>query len=312
MLEQIKSHPIDALLMLGDQIYADDTGPIAPDRRLDTFFARYREAFGTEHLARLMRQVPTYMTLDDHEIEDNWPEKSSSQDFFGKFPAAILAYQTYQLSHSPLFDVIAGRIQGTPERFWYTFSDGCADFFITDTRTERVLGPMRSPDRAMLGTAQFDALTAWLIDGSGRVKFIATSVPPFGVSGDDKWDGFVKQRDRLLDYISDRQVPRVVFLSGDVHASFNVTLAAAKDPSFKVHSIVSSAFFWPFPGLPFWKFQKQGAAIKSDSTRGYQIAWRSEVHRESNFTRVTCEGNSVEVEVFERKGARLDHTTLTF
>ncbi len=110
----------DAVLMLGDQIYADDLNFLAPDQGIDEYFKRYRDAFSQKHFANLVSRIPTYMTLDDHEIEDNWPARATSQDFMRKFPAAIHSYLTYQLSHSPLFPVGAdGRLIEQPDRYWY-------------------------------------------------------------------------------------------------------------------------------------------------------------------------------------------------
>ena len=61
--------------MLGDQIYADLWGRHHGILRADTFEEfqeRYRSAFETPNLRKLMQSLPTYMILDDHEIEDNW------------------------------------------------------------------------------------------------------------------------------------------------------------------------------------------------------------------------------------------------
>lgn len=80
------------------------------------------------------------MTLDDHEIEDGWPEKATAADRTTKYPAAIHSLLTYQFSHSPVYELNAQRqLTGVPDYLWYRFQDGCCDFFITDTRTERYL-----------------------------------------------------------------------------------------------------------------------------------------------------------------------------
>jgi alkaline phosphatase D len=233
------------------------------DTAVDTYFKRYRDAFTTECIRSLMARVPTYMTLDDHEIEDNWPSKANERDFVLKFPAAIHAYQTYQLSHSPLLPVKNGKLDGTPDFLFYSFRDGCVDFFIADTRTERSLRPDR---RQIIGPRQWEALTRWLADGSGRVKVIATAVPPFAATGDDKWEGFVEQRDHLLDFILANRVPRVVFISGDVHASFTARLRARTDPAFQVLSVVSSSFFWPYPHPPRGSSRPKARFVRSRRT----------------------------------------------
>ncbi len=309
VLRQIREgRAVDAFLMVGDQIYADDLRTIGADRAIDAFFQRYREAFTTENLRALMAQVPTYMTLDDHEVEDGWPARATRSDYIAKFPSAIHAYQTYQLSHSPVFDVVEGRLSGTLERLWYTFSDGCAEFFVADTRTERRLDP---GERAMLGAEQERALLDWLADGSPRVKFLVSSVPLFAAEGEDTWEGFRDQRDQLLDFICERRIRRVVVLSGDVHASFSAELRSRRDPAFQIVSVVSSAFFWPYPHPPRSRFQAEGSIV-SKSANGYYLAQRTDVYATDNFVRLTCSPSELGVEVFERKGRLLGRSHYSY
>jgi phosphodiesterase/alkaline phosphatase D-like protein len=78
----------DGLLLLGDQVYADETSPITRDvirRRRDVSkppglqvanFAEYAELYGEswgDPLVRwLFATVPTAMIFDDHDIHDDW------------------------------------------------------------------------------------------------------------------------------------------------------------------------------------------------------------------------------------------------
>ncbi|UCE64605.1 MAG: alkaline phosphatase family protein, partial [Nitrospirota bacterium] len=225
IMRQIESGTeIHQLIMMGDQIYADDLRVFNPDKTIFEFFERYRDVFRQKHIRRLMSQVPTYMTLDDHEIEDNWPQRASEKDWKTLFPVAIHAYQTYQLSHSPAISIKRGKLEGTPKKMWYTHTDGCLDLFVTDSRTERYLAKGK---REMVSVEQMNALKRWLNDNSGRVKVIVTSVPfvPDSASeSGDKWSGFSEQRNEILTHIEKNQIPRVVFFSGDVHASMSVEL----------------------------------------------------------------------------------------
>src|ERR1700730_14893499 len=64
-------------LMVGDQIYADALNRFIPIDRADTYLEfqeRYQPAFGSPNMRRLLRTAPTYMILDDHDIEDNWTQ----------------------------------------------------------------------------------------------------------------------------------------------------------------------------------------------------------------------------------------------
>lgn len=103
ILEQIdkNNQQIDAVIMAGDQIYADDLSVLSPDDAIDEYLARYRTVFSQPNVRELMSRVPTYMILDDHEIEDNWPSKATDKDWLTLYPAAIHAYQIYQCSDLP-------------------------------------------------------------------------------------------------------------------------------------------------------------------------------------------------------------------
>lgn len=303
--EQIgKKRPVDALLMIGDQIYADDLNILLPDVRLDEFLRRYRIAFAQKHIQHLMSMVPTYMILDDHEIEDNWPAKSTGKDRVTIYPHAIHAYQIYQCSHSPLFDVVEGRIDGTLTHFWYSFSDGCADWFVLDARTERNLQPGL---RRMIGQGQMDALLQWLGDGSKRIKFVVSSVPVFpDVNGEmgDKWGGFPEQRLELLEYIRKNRIRKVVFVSGDVHCSFVSELTEEGDPDFRVHSIVSSSFFWPYPHTGQSEFVYDKPLVGTGNA-SYRTKRLSQGIADDNFARIDAEPGRIKVTYYARKGEQI-------
>ena len=301
----------DLLLMTGDQIYADDLNVVSADEQVDEFLERYRIQFSQPHLKNLMAHVPTYMTLDDHEIEDNWPQSASKKDYQVKYPAAMHAYSIYQMSHSPLALVKEDEnkrkvLAGLPNHFWYHFSDGCCDFFVTDTRTERYGDEIISPK-------QMIALKKWLADDlepdkpDKRVKVIVSSVPlfpDFQPPDADKWSGFLSQRDELLNFIYDRGIEKVLTLSGDVHCSMSVELVSRSNPKFKVVSVVSSPFFWPYPHFTSDQFQLSGDLL-SHSPYGFQLAQGSDVISTENFTRLTVNCDRVKVEVFGRKGSPL-------
>ena len=310
VLEQIGGgRRVDFTLMLGDQIYADDLNFLLPDSTVDQYFKRYREVFSQPHVRRLMSEVPTYMTLDDHEIEDNWPQRANSKDRMKKFPAAMHSFQAYQLSHGPLYDVRPdGRIDGSPDDYWYTFRNGCCDVFVTDSRTDRFY-PEQEGKRLIFSEEQIEALKSWLADKArGRVKLVATSVPFFPdlAGGPDRWDGFPDQRNEILDFIQANQIRKVVFLSGDVHSSMSAELIDADDPGFKVVSIVSSPFFWPYPHSRASRFQLSGDL--KHANRRYRIRRATPVVSKDNFTRVTVRPDQVKVEVFGRKGKKLGTT----
>lgn len=245
------------------------------------------------------------MTLDDHEIEDNWPADKSGRDVMRKFPAAMHAYLTYQLSHSPLFSFDAsGRLTGRPERYWYEFSDGCCDFFIMDTRTERLYDDDGNRLR-IIDRIQMQALKDWLCDGSKRVKLIATAVPFFPDlqgTGRDRWDSFTDQRNEILDHVKTERIAKVVFLSGDVHSSMSAELHHRDGDDFKVVSVVSSPFYWPYPHSKAGDFKLTG---NLHGANAYIVKRGGPVWSTDCFTRVSVSTSTVRVEFFGRKGEKL-------
>lgn len=294
---------IDKFLMIGDQIYADDLHFISPDKRVDEYYSRYRDAFSQPYIKTLMSRVSTYMTLDDHEIEDNWPANANDKDMMVKYPSAIHAYQVYQMSHSPLLPIDDnGKLLGTPDKFYYTFKDGCGDFFVTDTRTERDPG-----EDEIISDRQMNDLIGWLGDGSGRVKFVVTSVPFFPDTkkeNDDKWSGYKRQRDQIISHIRARRIEKVVFLSGDVHCSMAAELdvSGPGENELKIYSIISSAFYWPYPHKKRRNFQLTGSVASRDDENAYTLGKVSNVYSGDNFSRVRVSNERIEVEVYERKG----------
>jgi alkaline phosphatase D len=297
---------IDQLLMMGDQIYADDLRAIGADRDISQFYRRYRSAFGQEHIRNLMSRVPTYMTLDDHEIEDNWPARSTGDDTQTLFPVAMHAYQTYQLGHSPCIPVSRGRLVGVPHQCWYNYTDGCCDVFVLDCRTERMLN---IPDPEMISSNQLRALKRWLNDASQRAKIVVSSVPffpdPRSDENNDKWSGFLTQRDDILDFIDERGIRHVAFFSGDIHATVTAELELPSGVS--VLSVISSAFFWPYPHTRSRKFQITGN-LKTLGNKRFALRNASRFVSDDNFSIVKVRpyrsGYEFQIASYERKGKR--------
>lgn len=301
---------VDQLIMMGDQIYADDLSALNPDKTVDQFYKRYRDAFSQKYIRQLMSRTPTYMTLDDHEIEDNWPSEAAEKDWKTLFPVAIHAYQSYQLSHSPKIRVTGRRLKGTPNGLWYQYEDGCVDVFVTDSRTERYIDD--HANREMLGHEQMSKLKGWLKNGSGRVKLVVTSVPFFpdtkGGEKRDKWSGFQDQRKEILTHIEKHAIQKVVFLSGDVHASLTAQLESPTGT--KIYSVVSSAFFWPYPHPSARHFQRSGT-IDGGKAGKFKLS-TSKIINDDNFTRLTVTPVGFTADVFARKGSSKGSVTYEF
>ncbi len=109
----------DALLLLGDQVYADDPTPQTRrwlDTRRDTTvppkyevadfteYARlYRDSWSDDGIRWLMSTVPTAMIFDDHDVRDDWNTSSAWRDRVTAYPwwperirGGLASYWIYQ------------------------------------------------------------------------------------------------------------------------------------------------------------------------------------------------------------------------
>lgn len=270
-------------VMAGDQIYADLLNRMIPVGRADTyseFQERYQTAFSSTNMRQLLKTAPTYMILDDHEIEDNWAQdRMGNSDSRSLFNFAIGAYMSYQWSHGP-------RTYG--RYLYYQFDYAQYPFFVLDARTQRYYSNAQTlRDNHLLGRPSIDPaypgqlaiLLNWLTEQKARVgnapKFIVSSsvfapsdmgerIRARGGSIDDRlflddiesreesdsWPAFPMTRKAIVEHIVKNNIQNVVFLTGDIHCSniaqlrFKATLEAAK---LIAYDITSSAFYWPFP-----------------------------------------------------------------
>ena len=316
--------PVQFALMVGDQIYADKMGRKAELGRADTFEEfqeRYLSAYGSPRMRALLRQLPTYMILDDHEIEDNWTQdRIKYAESRGVFNLAITAYMSYQWLHGP-------RSYG--RRLYYDFAWRKYPFFVLDTRTQRYMDGIADElsDNHLLGRPslaeeepnQLNYLLHWLRtqqdERENVPKFIVTSSvfapnPMDAREGregaelhkvrwkeaSDSWPAFPSTRRAILECIVEHSIQNVVFLSGDIHCSNVAQLefsGSAAVEKLKAFSITSSAFYWPFPfadGDPSGyvhdsraENQRDTFRIRNDERLDYK-AWN--FTQEDNFCRI--------------------------
>lgn len=322
---QMGERETDAVLMLGDQIYADlGGGPpvLKRGRSEEAYFRgycdRYRASFGTPAMARLLASVPTYMILDDHEIGNDFTlEKASRNEHRRRqFRAAMQAYRAYQELHGPTMgDHRSGALEVSghlPSH--YAFRLGSVPFFVMDTRSQRTHTLRGRPE--VVDAVQLQALCGWLKRHADRLKFVVSSVPFFpdilhdaaakalGIPWDG-WNHFHEQRREILDLFLRERVRRTVFLGGDVHTS---AYSRLDYPGGRAYSIVSSPFW--LPGRASWPrlffLQKLRGAPE-----GFQVRRPEWTVGQNNFARMTWEGGAaLELEYFDERGARLRSATL--
>jgi phosphodiesterase/alkaline phosphatase D-like protein len=167
-------------LHAGDQIYYDfPTATRLPE--LSAYRLAYREAWLDDDGNRyLLSHYPHYMTLDDHEIVDQFaegfvpPAKGVRPDDYLR--PATAAYREYVHGRHPGRAGNGATGAAGADPLWYQFDKGCARFFVLDTRTRRVNHDPPA-DSQMLDDAQMERLLAWMAEYRHDLKFIVTSVP---------------------------------------------------------------------------------------------------------------------------------------
>jgi phosphodiesterase/alkaline phosphatase D-like protein len=236
--------PPSFFIHAGDQIYYDFPQPDR-DPDLKAYRLAYREAwFEDDALRHLLAHWPHYMTLDDHEIADqfaldfNPPAPYSPERYRLESTAA---YRDYAHSLNPALKTDQDGREGP--RLWFTFDKGATRFFVMDTRTQRFNQRGEIIDRD-----QMRALLSWLCKHKNALKFVVTSVPfvaeltvrpaeekldwydPSRNSEQDKWTApaFRAQREEIIEHINRCGIEHLVFLTGDMHCCYHATMRIGK------------------------------------------------------------------------------------
>ncbi len=106
----------DALLLVGDQVYADEVSPSVRERMKARHGARdaplevadfeeytwlYHEAWGDERIRWLLASIPSAMIFDDHDVRDDWNTSGAWVEKVRRLPwwreRLIGAYMSYWL-----------------------------------------------------------------------------------------------------------------------------------------------------------------------------------------------------------------------
>lgn len=266
-LDRHRPGELKCLLLLGDQVYLDATaGLFDPTAQHDRFDLPYERLLGIKPLREVLRRVPAYMMLDDHEIEDNWEPVAGADGSERSLVEGRRAYFRYQRMAGP---EALPPLGDSREPAWYIFTVGDFPFFMADTRTERQPRcAERIEEARIMSKSQFDSLLGWLEwhqnGPHGDIpKFVASPAcflprhrraaqnrHPASALRSDGWDGYPASFHELLGHIAEKGIRNVIFLSGDEHVSFatraDITDKASGNVT-RIYSIHSSALYSPFP-----------------------------------------------------------------
>src|SRR3954469_438732 len=245
---------VDLVICLGDYIYEkayetpvrpDDSVPVDGEAQtLAEYRAKYTLYHTDPHLLEVRRQFPLVAIWDDHEVEDNYA---------GTLPGGATTDRRIPFverranGYRAFFEHLPRRFDNR-NRTYGTLPLGNAELFLLDSRQFRGDQPCNpsdaflsqpcppsttdDPSRRLLGAPQKAWLKGALRASRARWKLIANQVmvtsldvPPGNPLNTDSWDGYGADRRELMDYVADRGIDDVVFLTGDIHTFFtgNVT-----------------------------------------------------------------------------------------
>jgi alkaline phosphatase D len=242
---------IEAVIHLGDYIYETDASivrahaPAVEIQTLDDYRIRHGQYKTDRDLQKAHAAHPWLVTWDDHEFKNNY----ANLDLDPNAPIARVrerraaAYRAYW-EHMPL--ARARKPEGPDLQLYRRFHWGQqATFNVLDGRQYRSDQPLRctrdqrvasgycpddlNPERTMLGADQRGWLLNELATTKARWNVLAqqTAFAPIDRNADlarrefttvaDNWDGYVAERQQILDWMVEHGTPNPVVLTGDSH-----------------------------------------------------------------------------------------------
>ncbi len=232
----LAAEDVDFVAFLGDYIYEDRPDPKAVRTHDGTdepytiaeYRARHAHYRRDPELQRAHAVAPWIVTVDDHEVDNNWqgespqdPDEQTPEGFRARRKAALQAYW----EHMPLRrTALTGRIHRR-----LTFGD-LATLHVLDTRRYRSrhagsIGAAEERTRTMTGDEQ----ERWFLDGlrgsTARWNLVANQTQIASVDHQagpeqwwewDNWDGYRAQRRRILEALPVNSV----VVTGDRHATW--------------------------------------------------------------------------------------------
>jgi len=188
----------DFMLMLGDNHYADSTDP---EKQREAYYAHR----GVAGFRKVATTRPTYGIWDDHDYGPN----NSDATVKGR-DATLRTFK--QFWANPAYG------QSEKDGIYFKFSRGDVDFFMLDVRYYRSPNNAANDERkTMLGADQLAWFKRELSASKAKVKFVASGSEWQTDSQPDSWRSFDRERREIWDFIRDKGITGVVFLSGDRH-----------------------------------------------------------------------------------------------
>jgi alkaline phosphatase D len=213
----------DLFFWIGDNIYGDSLDP-------DILREEYRRQRDVHGLQPLLHNTPHLAVWDDHDFALNNHDRTNPIKF-----EALEVFTQYWANPSYGLSEVPG--------VFFSYSYGNVDFFFVDDRFYR--DPNTDPDtpqKTMLGTAQFEWLTNKLASSQAVFKVIVSGSGFSKAKGEggDSWAAFLHERNRLFDFIRDHKITGVILASGDSHIGELNVIPWSDRGGYDLYDLVSS------------------------------------------------------------------------
>ncbi len=250
-----KQDNLDAIIHLGDYIYEYEPGgygneeldrqhiPAKELLTLEDYRTRYSQYRLDKDFQEVHKLHPFIAIWDDHEIANNAytngakNHQAEEGDYLKRRQAAQQAYYEWL----PIRENAGGQL------YRKITMGKLADILLLDERVAGRSAPVEKTDdknytseeRSMLGKQQYQWLTKSLSSSEARWKVIGnqvifsdfdySKVRPERPTNLDAWDGYPAEKKKLIEFVQERQIDNLVFVSGDTHCSwaFEVPSSAA-------------------------------------------------------------------------------------
>lgn len=217
----VKRNP-DAMIWLGDNVYLRD-----PDwGSRSGILKRYAHTRAHARSRALFASVPNYATWDDHDYGPNDADRS--------YVLKDDALDVFKLFWpNPSYGV------GGKPGITTCFELADVQVFMLDDRYHRSSNDRHDQPKSILGDHQVE----WLIDAlsSSRATFKIVAVGSQFLSDNKRREGFERspeERQRIVDLITQNNIPGVMFMSGDVH--FAELSKLEREGTYPLYEITSS------------------------------------------------------------------------
>ncbi|MFA0961426.1 alkaline phosphatase [Roseivirga sp. BDSF3-8] len=189
------------MLWLGDNVYLRE----ADWNSRAGIYGRYTHDRSISELQPLLGSVHHYAIWDDHDYGPN----NSDRSFWNK---EITAEAFRRFWYNPNYGQSGGNdISGT--FFWND-----VQFFLLDDRWYRAPNSMEDKNKPLLGQNQMRWLKDALLFSQAPFKIIVMGGQVINPAQDgENYASYPSERQQLLDFIKEENIPGILFLSGDRH-----------------------------------------------------------------------------------------------